>query len=164
MSRDAARLAVLERTDCERLRRFFHRLSPEARYHRFLAPVVSPDQLQSRRLFELDHRDREAVTALVGDEIIGVARYARVHGQSAEIAVVVEDAWQRRGIGSSIVRRLEEHACASGMSWFTGLMHADNRPAILFLRSLFPSARFHLDAGLLAVDIALTDPGRAAGN
>lgn len=151
-------VGLLDQTDCERLTRLFHRLSPETRYRRFLSPVVRTDQVQPKRLLDIEHYDREAVTATHIHEIIGVARYARsAPSDCAEIAIVVEDAWHRRGVGTMMMRRLQRSARAAGVTKFTGLMHADNRPVIAFLRHQFPAATFRLESGLLEVEIPLLD-------
>src|SRR4029077_18804311 len=73
-------LSRLERSDGEALRRLFHRLSPETLYRRFHSPVVYPEQTGPERLLDIDHRDREAVLAVVDGEIVGVARYFRQPG------------------------------------------------------------------------------------
>jgi ribosomal protein S18 acetylase RimI-like enzyme len=147
-------LGLLERGDCRRLRRLFYRLSPETRYRRFLAPIVGPEQAGPERLLDIDHHDREAVTATAQGEILGVARYSRLPGSDrAEIAVVVADAWQRRGIGSSMVRRLRLLAGRAGIASLTAVVQMDNRPAIELLRRIFPAARFRLEDGLLTAEI-----------
>ena len=111
-------LARLEQTDGRQLRRFFFRLSPETIYRRFHSPIVHPEQAQPERLLDLDHHDREAVVAVLQDEIVGVARYARRPGaDSAEVAVVVADDWQRQGLATRMLGALAElalrPACAS---------------------------------------------------
>lgn len=147
-------LGLLERGDCERLRRLFYRLSPETRYRRFLGPIVRPDQPGLERLLDIDHHDREAVTATAQGEILGVARYMRVPGShQAEIAVVVADAWQRRGIGGAMVRRLRMLAGRAGIAAFVAVVQMDNRPAIELLRRIFPAARFRLEDRLLTAEI-----------
>src|SRR3981081_2481262 len=70
-------LAQLEPSDREPLRRLFYRLSPESLYRRFMSPIVRPEQVRPDRLLDIDHRDREAIVAVDGGEIVGVARYGR---------------------------------------------------------------------------------------
>ena len=128
-------LAQLERSDGEVLRRFFYRLSPESIYRRFLSPLARPEQARPERLLDLDHRDREAVAAVVDGEIVGVARYFRgPDPAAAEIAVVVADAWQGRGLATRTLSSLAELARSAGIERFTVTMQADNRPAIGLLR------------------------------
>ena len=143
-------VARLERSDGAALRRFFFRLSRESIYRRFLRPVVHPEQAHPERLLDVDHRDREALVGLIDGEIVGVARYARQPGSNeAELAVVVADAWQRRGIASLLLAALAEIALAAGIQAFTAVVHADNVPVLGLIRRMKPSARLVLADGLL---------------
>jgi RimJ/RimL family protein N-acetyltransferase len=128
-------LTRLERSDGELLRRLFYRLSPETIYRRFLSPLARPDQARPDRLLDLDHRDREAVAAVVDGEIVGVARYFRLADiGAAEIAVVVADDWQGQGVATRMLSSLAGLARAAGIERFTVTMQADNRGALRLLR------------------------------
>jgi GNAT superfamily N-acetyltransferase len=142
-------LAQLEPSDRESLRRLFYRLSPETLYRRFLSPIARPEQTRPDRLLDLDHWDREAIVAVDGGEIVGVARYVRKPGSDeAEMAVVVADAWQRQGIATRMLAALAEQASAAGVQRFTMMMLADNRPILRLLRRADPSARLAYSAGV----------------
>lgn len=143
-----AGLARLESTDRAALRRFFFRLSPETVYRRFHSPIVRPEQAQPERLLDLDHHDREAVVALVEQEIVGVARYVRRPGaDSAEVAVVVADDWQRQGLATRMLGALGELALAAGIRQFTLNMQADNQAVLRLVRRLYPEARMSCSQG-----------------
>jgi RimJ/RimL family protein N-acetyltransferase len=134
-------LARLESTDGVQLRRFFFRLSPESLYRRFHSPITRPEQAQPDRLLDLDHHDREAVVAVEGGEIVGVARYARTRGaEVAELAVVVADDWQGQGLATRMLTALAELALAAGVQQFSLTMQADNRSVLRLARRLFPDA------------------------
>ena len=138
-------LRPLERDDRQRLVRLFDRLSPETVYRRFLSPIQEPSEAGLDRLLDLDHREREAVAAMAGEEVIGVARYSRTPGtRSADLAVVVEDARQGRGLSRLLLERLAQLARLRGIDRFTATIHSENRPAIHVLRRSFPSASFQL--------------------
>jgi RimJ/RimL family protein N-acetyltransferase len=141
-------LARLEQTDGRQLRRFFFRLSPETIYRRFHSPIVHPEQAQPERLLDLDHHDREAVVAVLQDEIVGVARYARRPGaDSAEVAVVVADDWQRQGLATRMLGALAELAAAAGVRQFTLNMQADNPAVLRLVRRLYPDAKVSFSQG-----------------
>ena len=149
-------LARLEPSDGELLHRFFYRLSPEAIYRRFLSPLARPEQARPERLLDLDHRDREAVAAVVDGEIVGVARYFRRHAlATAEIAVVVADAWQGQGLATRMLSRLADLARKAGIERFTVTMQADNRPALRLLRRFNTSARLLHSHGIYETAIPL---------
>jgi RimJ/RimL family protein N-acetyltransferase len=154
-------LAQLEPSDGELLRRLFFRLSPETLYRRFHSPIVRPEQAQPGRLLDIDHRDREALAAVLDGEIVGVARYARwPNSDRAEISVVVADDWQRQGLATRMLRCLEELAEGKGIHHFTLTMQADNRPVLRLLRRLYPSARLTPSYGVYEATV----PVGARGN
>jgi RimJ/RimL family protein N-acetyltransferase len=135
-------LAHLEPGDGELLRRFFYRLSRETIYRRFMSPIARPEQVRPERLLDVDHRDREAVLAVVDGEIVGVARYNRRAGSdSADLAVVVADAWQRRGVATRLLAALVASARRAGIARFEVMTLAENRAAIGLLRRLWPGVR-----------------------
>jgi GNAT superfamily N-acetyltransferase len=134
-------LRPLEANDRERLIRLFYRLSPETVYHRFLTPLNEPIDAGLDRLVDLDHRDREAIAAMSGDEVVGVARYFRDReGATADVAVLIEDAWQGKGLGVVLIERLRELARGRGIDAFTATILSENRPAIRMVRRVFPAA------------------------
>jgi GNAT superfamily N-acetyltransferase len=112
-------LVPMAPADAERLVRFHAGLSPETVYRRFFSfhPELSPDELY--RFTHVDHRDREAIVATDGTEIVAVARFDRGPDvASAEVAFVVADPWQGRGLGSILFQRLADRARAVGVRRF----------------------------------------------
>ena len=132
----------IEPADRRHLEQGLERLSPRSRYLRFLAPT---DELSDRQLTYLttpDHRRHEALIAAdpaTGDGV-GVARYVVVAGEppTAEIAVTVADAWQGRGVGSALLRRLAARARDNGIVRFSGLILAENEPMLRLMAALGP--------------------------
>ena len=127
--------------DVDRLGRMFVRLSPTTIYRRFFSPIHEASPRMLMRLANVDHDRREALVALDGDEIVAVARYdGRVGAIEAEIAVTVEDAWQHRGLGKRLARRLAQVALDHGFERFIATMLPDNREAIGLLHRLSADA------------------------
>jgi GNAT superfamily N-acetyltransferase len=138
--------------DVCRLRRMFDRLSPLSIYHRFFAPIRAPRAGTLEHLAAVDHERREALVALVDDEIVGVARYEGGDaGANAELAVTVEDAWQRRGLGAALSRRLARLARDRGFDAFTATVLGENRAALLLLRKVSPVAEVRFASGQYGV-------------
>jgi RimJ/RimL family protein N-acetyltransferase len=148
--------------DVEALRRLFYRLSPETVYLRFFQPIHEPSTTQLQHLADVDHERREAIVAVDGDEIIGVARYDRLTDDptSAEVAIVIEDAWQGRGLGLLLLRELTSVAVRHGVVAFTGSVLGENRRMLLLAKSLNKSASWNFDHGEWELSIPLT---RASG-
>lgn len=119
--------------DDERLRAHHGRLSPESRYRRFLSAKPELTGADVRYLVDVDGCDHHALVATVQgsdgtEEFVGVARYIRFpeHRSVAEVAVVVVDGHQHRGIGSELVARLAAAAVARGVHRFRATMLAEN--------------------------------------
>ena len=147
-------------TDAAGLERLFTRLSPASVYSRFFSPMARPPRAALLRLADVDHGRRDALVALDGDEIVGVARYdARPGSTEAEIALTIEDAWQRRGLGSQLARRLGKVARARGYERFVATMLPDNRAALGLIHKVSPDATVRFVAGEYEASVPL---GRAS--
>jgi ribosomal protein S18 acetylase RimI-like enzyme len=146
--------------DTERLAAFFTRLSPSSVYFRFFSPVRRPPRAALLRLADVDHTRREALVALQGDDIVAVARYdASPRSPIPEIAVTVEDAWQHRGIGSALAKRLAKLARDRGYERFVATVLPDNRAAIGLVRKLSPGATLQFASGEYEASVPLTRAG-----
>jgi GNAT superfamily N-acetyltransferase len=139
--------------DVERLARLFTRLSPASVHFRFFSPISRPPRAALLRLADVDHCRRDALVALDGDEIVAVARYDGRPGggleasRQAEIAITVEDAWQHRGVGRRLARRLATLARDRGYDTFVATMLPDNRAALGLVRKLVPDATVRWSGG-----------------
>jgi RimJ/RimL family protein N-acetyltransferase len=141
----------IEPGDTEALRRMFYRLSADTVYRRFFRPIHEPSASVLRYLCAVDHDRRDALVAVdPAGEVIAVARYDRLgDSDEAEVAVVVEDAWQGHGIGSRLVRKLGALAESRGLQVFTATMLGDNRAAAKLLHKVDDHPDVHLDHGEL---------------
>lgn len=151
-------LRLLEPGDANLLRFFYGRLSSETIYRRFLSPIKPPANALIKRLVDVDHHDREALIALDERGIVGVARYGAA-GPTHEVAVVVADDWQGRGLGRLLLRRLAHIARARGIASFHATMLGDNRRAQSLVLGLSPRTRMHFEDGYLEADIPLRPTG-----
>jgi RimJ/RimL family protein N-acetyltransferase len=156
--RPSVRLRAMRPDDRARLLRFHHELSPETVYLRFFSvhPELQPAELD--RFTRVDHQQREAIVAVAGDEIIGVARFDRISADTAEVAFVVADAWQGHGLGTRLFDALASSAREVGIHHFV----ADTLPHNERMLSVFRrcghryGARF--DDGVVHVEIDLGHP------
>ena len=160
--------------DADALVGFHSRLSERTRYLRYFAayPIIPPRDLV--RFTHLDHHDRVGLAVWLGHEIIAIGRFDRLSDsnapardpdsphdphQTAEVAFVVADAHQGRGIGSVLLEHLAEAAREVGITRFEALVLAENFKMMrVFLDAGFQPSR-HFDGGevTLEFDIASTD-------
>ena len=107
-------------SDAEQFVAFHGRLSPESIYFRFFSPKPRLSDKEVERFTTVDFQDRVALVALLGDEIIAVARFDRwPHTDEAEVAFTVEDAHQGRGIATVLLEHLAAVAREQGLKRFT---------------------------------------------
>jgi acetyltransferase len=157
-------LRLIQPEDHPRLLYLFDRLSSEARRQRFHANV---DHLSAETI---DHHAYDfatvdnlqnggAVVALdyrgVGQKIVGVMRLGAPESGVAEIAVVVRDDFQGRGVGRALLQRLPTLARRMGVHTVVAEIESDNLPALrLFRRLAFPTIR-HTHRGVTELHITL---------
>ncbi|MGH7356821.1 MAG: GNAT family N-acetyltransferase [Candidatus Rokuibacteriota bacterium] len=137
--RDGARVRIrpICPEDAPRLIDLYDRLSRDTRYHRFFTVMrrLPPDW--AKFLATVDYRTRFALVverpAVPGGTtgpaaLIGVARYEPTGEPGvAEVAFVIEDGWQGRGIGTILLSDLLRAAAANGIVTFRAWVLADNR-------------------------------------
>ncbi|GGU03867.1 hypothetical protein GCM10010208_30100 [Actinomadura livida] len=136
-------------TDHDRVHRMSERLSSASLYTRFFSGTPRLPDHYVGLLDGLDHWDRDALVALDGDDIAGIAEYVRDKKRPwrADIAVLVTDPWQRRGLGSVLVGCLTELAGRRGVTEFDADVVLENRPAIRFVHHGWPAARSTTEGG-----------------
>lgn len=135
---------------------FLRTLSAETMYRRFF----SLPKVDDRLLDMVAHPSEccsEALLALEGDEIVGLASFDRLESDpsAADVAIVISDAWQHRGVGSVLMRKLAGAAKRRGIERFTASMLADNRPVVQFVRQSNPAARLRFDGTELSMEAPL---------
>ncbi|WP_203708664.1 bifunctional acetate--CoA ligase family protein/GNAT family N-acetyltransferase [Asanoa iriomotensis] len=96
------------------------RFSERTRYLRYFSPYPRIPERDLHRFVNVDHRDREAFVVEVGGRIAAIGRYDRLGPESgdAEVAFVVEDAYQGRGIGPLLMEYLAAAARDAGITRF----------------------------------------------
>lgn len=150
-------LAVLEPGDASLVGPLFGRLSTGSIYRRFFSPITRPD-LFERSVRTVDHLDREAIGAVVGGELVGVAQYSRKPMDSqAELAIVVQDDWQRQGLGTRMIAVLADRATAAGIDSFAVDIQGDNYGALRLFNRIAPRARLTYSGGVGEGVIPLRD-------
>ena len=112
-------------------RQFLEALSPRSRRFRFLDTIQSPSPALLKQMVEIDPARDVALIALIagetGEQQIGVARLcAAPDGRTCEFAVTVSDAWQRKGLGTHLMRRLIDSAVTRGLESMYSVDSADN--------------------------------------
>lgn len=123
------------------LQEAFERLSWEARYTRFMAPMNELSRAMLERILHPVPGRELALVAIAGEgsdeDIVGSALYVADAGnETCEFAIVVADDWHGVGLASRLMRELIQAARAHGLKRMEGFVLARNRPMLNLARRL----------------------------
>jgi GNAT superfamily N-acetyltransferase len=132
----AVTIREIRATDKDLLAAGHARLSERSQLRRFLGSKPKLTASDLRYLTEVDGVNHYAVVALLGGDIVGVARWVRLVDDppEAEAAVVVGDHLQGRGLGKILARDLADAARARGVRRISASIMSDNPPALALMR------------------------------
>lgn len=125
------RLRLIRSDDEPRLIALYDRLSRHTAYQRFFAAMKRLPTDWAHFLANVDYQRRLALVIEApgpdGSEVIAVARYEPTGDPGvAEVAFVVQDGWQGKGLGRLLLRELLSAAAARGIGRFRAYVLADN--------------------------------------
>ena len=114
--------------------KFHEKLSDRSVYLRYFGSLSLKRRIAHERLVRICFGDYDRELALVaeirgpnGPEIIGVGRMNRIHGtREADVAILVTDVYQNRGLGAELLRRVIRVAREEGVTAVSAEMMADN--------------------------------------
>ncbi len=143
---------------------FHSRMSERTRYLRYFSPYPRIPEADLKRFVTVDHDSREAFVVTSGARIMAVGRYERLGPDSpdAEVAFVVEDAYQGRGIGSVLLEHLAEAAREVGISRFVAEVLPQNGGMLRVFSDFGYQVQRRYDDGVvhLSFPIATTERSR----
>jgi len=134
------RMRPIRPDDAPRLVALYDHLSRDSRYQRFFSVMQRLPPDWARFLATVDYQRRFALVAEAPgdpDTLIAVARYEPgSEPDTAEVAFVVQDAWQGRGLGTVLFSELLAAAEANGLRRFQAWVLADNRRMLALITRL----------------------------
>jgi acyl-CoA synthetase (NDP forming)/GNAT superfamily N-acetyltransferase len=145
-------------SDAAALIEFHGGLSVRTRYLRYFSAYPRMPERDVIRFTTVDHHDRVAFITLLADKIIAVGRYERTPGtDEAEVAFVVADAHQGRGIGSVLLEHLAAAARERGIRRFTAVVLAENDAMLRVFRDAGYQPRRHVEYGEVSLDFEIDE-------
>lgn len=151
----------IQADDAARDREFIRGLSAASRYSRLMYAVREPSAAFIDQMVKVDYRRTMAFVAVLGEgateSIIGVARYAdSAEGCGSEFAIAVADAWQSRGVGSALARRLFDYARTQGVLQLCASISATNARMLSLAQWLgFTTGMTPGEPGLISSQLSL---------
>jgi acetyltransferase len=120
---------------------FVRGLSRESRYQRMLSGgfKVAPEWIESMTHIDYQRHMAFAVTSVIDgvEQFVGVGRYVvDVATAGAEVALVIADVWQGRGLGRRLLATLIEHAQSARVQQIVGVVLATNEAMLRLARSM----------------------------
>ncbi|OIK04407.1 acyl-CoA synthetase [Streptomyces monashensis] len=122
-----ARIRPITIDDADRLVSFYEQVSDESKYYRFFAPYPRLSAKDVHRFTHHDFVDRVGLAATIGGEFIATVRYDRIGADGlpasapsdeAEVAFLVQDAQQGRGVASALLEHIAAVARERGIRRF----------------------------------------------
>ncbi|MER5502440.1 MULTISPECIES: GNAT family N-acetyltransferase [unclassified Streptomyces] len=138
-----ARIRPITTDDAERLVSFYEHVSDESKYYRFFAPYPRLSDRDVHRFTHHDYVDRVGLAVTVGGEFIATVRYDRIDergrpasapADEAEVAFLVQDAHQGRGVASALLEHIAAVARERGIRRFAAEVLPANTKMIKVFR------------------------------
>ncbi|PWI14995.1 acyl-CoA synthetase [Streptomyces sp. Act143] len=167
-----ARIRPITVDDADRLVSFYEQVSDESKYYRFFAPYPRLSAKDVHRFTHHDFVDRVGLAATVGGEFIATVRYDRIGADGmpasapsdeAEVAFLVQDAHQGRGVASALLEHIGAVARERGIRRFAAeVLPANNKMIKVFTDAGYTQKRSFEDGVVrLEFDLEPTDRSMA---
>jgi GNAT superfamily N-acetyltransferase len=139
--------------------------SPQARHRRYLSSPAGPNPMQVARLLSVPNGTTLVVERESELRVVAMANLV-CDGAEAEVALLVADTYQRRGVGTALLHRMVRLATGAGIEVLRAHLHEDNAAMVATMRRLGRPTRVSRDGRLvtLSVDLRLSvdpEPGSA---
>ncbi|MEW1580502.1 GNAT family N-acetyltransferase [Streptomyces microflavus] len=167
-----ARIRPITTDDAERLVSFYEQVSDESKYYRFFAPYPRLSDRDVHRFTHHDYVDRVGLAVTIGGEFIGTVRFDRINEQGrpasapadeAEVAFLVQDAHQGRGVASALLEHIAAVARERGIRRFAAeVLPANNKMIKVFRDAGYTQQRSFEDGSVhLTLDLEPTEKSLA---
>ncbi|MFH9397435.1 GNAT family N-acetyltransferase [Streptomyces sp. NPDC017556] len=167
-----ARIRPITTDDAERLVSFYEQVSDESKYYRFFAPYPRLSDRDVHRFTHHDYVDRVGLAVTISGEFIGTVRYDRINDQGrpasapadeAEVAFLVQDAHQGRGVASALLEHIAAVARERGIRRFAAeVLPANNKMIKVFRDGGYTQRRSFEDGSVhLTLDLEPTEKSLA---
>ncbi|MFF9020033.1 GNAT family N-acetyltransferase [Streptomyces eurythermus] len=128
------------------------------RYH---GPVADADRYLNHLLSPRFGRTLAAQTA--SGRIVGLG-HLLWDGDETEVALLIEDEWQRRGLGGELLGRLVGMAAEAGCASVYAVTKASNTGMIATMRALGLPLDYQIEEGTLVITARLDTPGHSSAS
>ncbi|MEW2265724.1 GNAT family N-acetyltransferase [Streptomyces sp. NPDC047853] len=165
-----ARVRPITVDDAERLVSFYEQVSDESKYYRFFAPYPRLSAKDVHRFTHHDFVDRVGLAATIGGEFIATVRYDRIGAggtpasapaDEAEVAFLVQDAHQGRGVASALLEHIAAVARERGIRRFAAEVLPANTKMIKVFRDAGYTQQRSFEDGVVRLEFDLEPTDRS---
>ncbi|MBC9718396.1 GNAT family N-acetyltransferase [Streptomyces sp. TRM66268-LWL] len=159
-----ARIRPITTEDAERLVSFYEQVSDESKYYRFFAPYPRLSDKDVHRFTHHDYVDRVGLAVTIGGEFIATVRYDRIDengrpasgdADEAEVAFLVQDAHQGRGVASALLEHIAAVARERGIRRFAAEVLPNNNKMIKVFRDAGYTQKRSFEDGVVRLEFDL---------
>ncbi|MFM9371755.1 GNAT family N-acetyltransferase [Streptomyces sp. Da 82-17] len=159
-----ARIRPITTEDADRLVSFYEQVSDESKYYRFFAPYPRLSAKDVHRFTHHDYVDRVGLAVTIGGEFIATVRYDRIDAQGrpasapadeAEVAFLVQDAHQGRGVASTLLEHIAAVARERGIRRFAAEVLPANNKMIKVFRDAGYEQKRSFEDGVVRLEFDL---------
>ena len=158
-----AHIRPIQPEDRDLLVEFYARVSDQSKYYRFFSPMPVLSDRDLDRFTRVDHRDRVALILTVAGQMIAVGRYDTIRPGSAEVAFLVEDKHQGRGIGQLLLEHLAQAGRERGVEEFVAEVLPDNQAMIHTFKDAGYQVRSAYEDGVMELVFRIDPTDTAMG-
>jgi acyl-CoA hydrolase/RimJ/RimL family protein N-acetyltransferase len=150
------RFRALRPSDEEEMRRLFYRFSEQGVYFRYFTQIRAMPHNKMQEYVNVDYNRFLSIVALEGDpgkeKIVAEARYAKLQVRPyAEVAFVVDEAYQGLGIASHLIRMLIQAAKERGIQGFTASVLRGNEPMMRVFEKSGLTIKARMEEGIYSL-------------
>ncbi len=141
------------------LKDFFYRLSTDCMYSRFISSRTDMPHERLQKFVVIDYSREMVILAAIEEDgkeaVIGMAQYLIDEASlTAEVAFVVRDDFQNRGVGAEMLAYITYLAKKKGLLGFTAEVLMENKPMLHLFESMGFTVKKRLDAGVYELKMA----------
>ncbi len=149
-------------TDDAALSKMLYSLSPTSIRTRYMAQTVAFPHRDIQQLTNIDYTQDISIVATVpgisGDQVVAIAQYyLDPKTQAAEVAFLVQDEWQKKGMGTFLLAYLAKIAKQRGVKQFYAKVLAANKPMLAIFHNTGYPVKTEFDGEVYNVTYNLTD-------
>ncbi len=158
-----AHIRPIRSDDAELLVEFYSRVSDESKYYRFFSPMPNLSDRDVKRFTEVDHVTRVALVLTTAGQMMAVGRFDVIEPGRAEVAFLVEDVHQGRGIGQLLLEHLAQAGRERGVERFVAEVLPDNHAMIHTFKDAGYRVASAFDDGVMEFEFEIDPTDTAIG-